>query len=134
MKLLDSKVHRRAVTHKVVDALLGMLRSGSYRIGDRLPSEWDLVRNLTAKPKLADRSLEQWSLTLLRLLPESLRRFRPNSSHRAARGTTILYESSSLLLDMTSPRRFIDDASLSHELNGCSSTATRLVPQVVFRR
>lgn len=35
------------VTRRVVDALLGMLSSGEFRVGDRLPSEWELVRQLS---------------------------------------------------------------------------------------
>lgn len=38
---------RVTVTRRVVDALLGMLSSGRYRVGDRLPSEWVLVRELS---------------------------------------------------------------------------------------
>jgi GntR family transcriptional repressor for pyruvate dehydrogenase complex len=38
---------RVTVTRRVVDALLGMLSSGDYRVGDRLPSEWQLVRQLS---------------------------------------------------------------------------------------
>ncbi len=37
---------RVSVTHLVVDALYEMLRSGRYRVGDRLPSEWQLVEEL----------------------------------------------------------------------------------------
>jgi GntR family transcriptional repressor for pyruvate dehydrogenase complex len=39
---------RLSVTRQVVDALYGYLRSGKYRTGDRLPSEWQLVRDLRA--------------------------------------------------------------------------------------
>jgi GntR family transcriptional repressor for pyruvate dehydrogenase complex len=38
---------RVTVTRRVVDALLGMLSSGEYKVGDRLPSEWELVRQLS---------------------------------------------------------------------------------------
>jgi GntR family transcriptional repressor for pyruvate dehydrogenase complex len=37
---------RVSVTRHVVDALYEMLRSGQYRVGDRLPSEWQLVEQL----------------------------------------------------------------------------------------
>ena len=33
-------------TSRVVDALTQMLRSGRFRPGDRLPSEWELVQQL----------------------------------------------------------------------------------------
>lgn len=38
---------RTRVTRQVVDALLNLLRSGHYRVGDRLPSEWELVEQLS---------------------------------------------------------------------------------------
>jgi GntR family transcriptional repressor for pyruvate dehydrogenase complex len=37
-----------SVTRQVLDALYGLLRSGQYRPGDRLPSEWQLVNSLGA--------------------------------------------------------------------------------------
>jgi DNA-binding FadR family transcriptional regulator len=37
---------RRNASHQVADALCGMLRSGSYRVGDRLPSEHELGAEL----------------------------------------------------------------------------------------
>ena len=37
---------RVSVTRQVLDALYGYLRSGQYRPGDRLPSEWQLVSSL----------------------------------------------------------------------------------------
>lgn len=35
-----------SVTDQVIEAVFGMLRSGRYRTGDRLPSEWELVEQL----------------------------------------------------------------------------------------
>lgn len=35
-----------SVTKQVVDAIFDMVRSGRYRTGDRLPSEWELVERL----------------------------------------------------------------------------------------
>jgi len=39
---------RVTVTRRVVDELFRRLRSGTYRVGDRLPSEWELVESLGA--------------------------------------------------------------------------------------
>jgi len=38
---------RTTVTQRVVDAVSEMLRSGRYRVGERLPSEWELVERLS---------------------------------------------------------------------------------------
>src|SRR6476469_4726159 len=35
-------IAKRKASHQVADALCGMLRSGSYRVGDRMPSEFEL--------------------------------------------------------------------------------------------
>lgn len=35
-----------SVTDQVIEAVFDMLRSGEYRTGDRLPSEWELVERL----------------------------------------------------------------------------------------
>lgn len=35
-----------SVTDQVIEAVFDMLRSGQYRTGDRLPSEWELVEQL----------------------------------------------------------------------------------------
>jgi GntR family transcriptional regulator, transcriptional repressor for pyruvate dehydrogenase complex len=37
---------RGSVTDGVIDAIVSLLRSGRYRSGDRLPSEWELVKQL----------------------------------------------------------------------------------------
>ena len=39
-------IPKRKASHQVADALCGMLRSGSYRVGDRLPSEQELGAEL----------------------------------------------------------------------------------------
>src|SRR5918995_896250 len=39
-------IARRKASHQVADALCGMLRSGSYRLGDRMPSELELGAEL----------------------------------------------------------------------------------------
>jgi GntR family transcriptional repressor for pyruvate dehydrogenase complex len=42
----DASRPRITVTRHVVDALFEMLRSGEFQLGDRLPSEWELVEAL----------------------------------------------------------------------------------------
>ena len=42
----SGSAQRVSVTRQVLDALYGYLRSGQYRPGDRLPSEWQLVDTL----------------------------------------------------------------------------------------
>jgi GntR family transcriptional repressor for pyruvate dehydrogenase complex len=42
----DASQPRTTVTRHVVDALFEMLRSGEFQLGDRLPSEWELVEAL----------------------------------------------------------------------------------------
>ena len=39
-------IAKRKASHQVADALCGMLRSGSYRVGDRMPSELELGAEL----------------------------------------------------------------------------------------
>jgi GntR family transcriptional repressor for pyruvate dehydrogenase complex len=39
-------ITKRKASHQVADALCGMLRSGSYRVGDRMPSEQELGTEL----------------------------------------------------------------------------------------
>jgi DNA-binding FadR family transcriptional regulator len=39
-------IARRKASHQVVDALCGMLRSGTYRVGERMPSEHELGTEL----------------------------------------------------------------------------------------
>jgi GntR family transcriptional repressor for pyruvate dehydrogenase complex len=41
-----SRPRKTSVTSQVVEALFEMLRSGRFRTGDRLPSEWELVEQL----------------------------------------------------------------------------------------
>jgi DNA-binding FadR family transcriptional regulator len=58
------------ITHEVVDAICGMLRSGRYRIGDRLPGEHDLARELgVGRSAVREAVRELISLTLLEIRP-----------------------------------------------------------------
>jgi GntR family transcriptional regulator, transcriptional repressor for pyruvate dehydrogenase complex len=42
----DRRARATSVTDQVIEAVFDMLRSGQYRTGDRLPSEWELVEQL----------------------------------------------------------------------------------------
>ena len=39
-------IARRKASHQVVDAVCGMLRSGAFRVGQRMPSEHELCAEL----------------------------------------------------------------------------------------
>jgi GntR family transcriptional repressor for pyruvate dehydrogenase complex len=58
------------VTHLVVDKLFEMLRSGEYRVGDRLPSEWELVEALNVgRSAVREAIRELVTLQLVELRP-----------------------------------------------------------------
>jgi GntR family transcriptional regulator, transcriptional repressor for pyruvate dehydrogenase complex len=61
---------RTTVTRQVVDALYQMLRSGRYREGDRLPSEWQLVGELgVGRSAIREAIRELVTLDLIELRP-----------------------------------------------------------------
>ncbi len=63
-------VRHRAVTKQVVDALFNLLRSGEYREGDRLPSEWELVAQLKVGRSAVREAIRELSaLGLVDVLP-----------------------------------------------------------------
>jgi GntR family transcriptional repressor for pyruvate dehydrogenase complex len=61
---------RLSVTRQVVDSLFRMLRSGEYRVGDQLPSEWELVTNLkVGRSAVREAVRELVTLELVELRP-----------------------------------------------------------------
>ena len=59
---------RRKASHQVADALCSMLRSGSYRVGDRLPSEHELGSELgVSRPTVREAVRELSSLGVLEI-------------------------------------------------------------------
>jgi DNA-binding FadR family transcriptional regulator len=62
--------NRPTVTRQVVEALYNMLRSGRYREGDRLPSEWELVETLqVGRSAVREAIRELVTLDLIQLEP-----------------------------------------------------------------
>src|SRR5258707_2500571 len=65
-----SRSIRPTVTRQVVEALYNMLRSGRYREGDRLPSEWELVETLqVGRSAVREAIRELVTLDLIQLEP-----------------------------------------------------------------
>jgi len=61
---------RQTVTRQVVDAIYRMLRSGEYHVGDRLPSEWELVESLrVGRSAVREAIRELVTLDLVELKP-----------------------------------------------------------------
>jgi GntR family transcriptional repressor for pyruvate dehydrogenase complex len=61
---------RLGVTRQVVDSLFDMLRSGEYRVGDQLPSEWELVARLdVGRSAVREAIRELVTLELVELRP-----------------------------------------------------------------
>jgi GntR family transcriptional regulator, transcriptional repressor for pyruvate dehydrogenase complex len=59
-------IARRKASHQAADALCGMLRSGSYRVGDRMPSELELGAELGVSRSTVREAV--WELTSLGVL------------------------------------------------------------------
>jgi len=61
---------RLTVTRQVVDTLFELLRSGEYRVGDQLPSEWELVSRLkVGRSAVREAIRELVTLELVELRP-----------------------------------------------------------------